>query len=126
MKGSTTVEMAYIMPVVLLAFIAVIYASFFYHDKNIMYGTAYEAAVVGAQKERTIQGLDGGEVSAQFQQQIQGKLIFFSGAQVEVWEEGNYIVAQVSAEKGRMRILAKKKTAAAQPEKFIRLWRKVT
>ena len=52
LKGSTVVEMAYLMPVVLLCWMAVIFALFYYHDKNIIGGAAYETAIVGSEEWR--------------------------------------------------------------------------
>lgn len=49
-RGSATVEMAYMMPVIFLAFVSAIYMVFYLHDKNIVIGAAYETAIVGAQK----------------------------------------------------------------------------
>ena len=45
-KGSTVVEMSYLAPVVLLVWMAVIFGLFYYHDKGILTGAAYETAVV--------------------------------------------------------------------------------
>ncbi len=49
-RGSATVEMAYMMPVIFLVFVSAIYMVFYLHDKNIVIGAAYETAIVGAQK----------------------------------------------------------------------------
>lgn len=46
-RGSATVELTYMMPIIFLAFITTIYIIFYFHDKNILIGAAYETAVVG-------------------------------------------------------------------------------
>ena len=48
-KASTVVEMAYLMPVVLLTWILVIFSLFHFHDKSVIAGAAYESAIVGAE-----------------------------------------------------------------------------
>ena len=48
-KASTVVEMAYLMPVVLLCWMLVVFALFFYHDKSVIAGAAYESAVMGTE-----------------------------------------------------------------------------
>lgn len=125
MNGSATVEMAYIMPVVLLVFIVVMYVTFYFHDKNILSGIAYETAVLGTQKERMPKGLDTGELETHFQKRIDGKMILFSGASVQIKEAADYIVVNSQASKKRMRLQVTQKASITEPEKFIRLLRKI-
>ena len=47
MRGYT-VEMSFLTPIIMLLVMSSIYAFFYYHDKNIIAGAAYETAVVGA------------------------------------------------------------------------------
>lgn len=47
-----TVEMSFLMPIIMLLVMSSIYAFFYYHDKNIIAGAAYETAVVGSNKAR--------------------------------------------------------------------------
>lgn len=49
MRGYT-VEMSFLMPIIMLLVMSSIYAFFYYHDKNIIAGAAYETAVVGSNK----------------------------------------------------------------------------
>ena len=51
MRGYT-VEMSFLMPIIMLLIMSSIYAFFYYHDKNIIAGAAYETAVVGSNKAR--------------------------------------------------------------------------
>ena len=46
-KGSTTVEMAYVMPLIFLVFLIIVRTTFYYHDKSILDGMAYEAVTTG-------------------------------------------------------------------------------
>lgn len=124
-RGITTVEMAYIMPVIMLVFLAVIYATFYYHDKNVLIGMAYETAVIGAQQERTPKGMQEGELSAFFMERTRSKLILFGGAQMAVSQNDQYVIVQASASKKRMKLDVEMKAPILDPEKYIRLIRKV-
>lgn len=46
LKGSMTVEMSFLMPIILLLLMNSILAAFYFHDKNILAGAAYETAVI--------------------------------------------------------------------------------
>ena len=52
LRGSVTVEMAYILPTVIMIFLLIVYTVFYYHDKNILNAGAGETAVRGAQHGR--------------------------------------------------------------------------
>lgn len=125
-SGVSTVEMAYIMPVILLVFLAIVYATFYYHDKNILSGIAYETAVLAAQKERTPRGLEEGELVAHFQERLENKMILFGDATVNINRNSKYITVSSCASKKGMRIQIEAKASLTEPEKFIRLLRKVT
>ena len=47
-----TVEMSFLFPVILGILSLLFHTIFYYHDKNILIGTAAETAVIGAQLER--------------------------------------------------------------------------
>ena len=52
LKGSMTVELSFLMPIILLLIMSSILAAFYFHDKNVLAGAAYETAVVGSTKIR--------------------------------------------------------------------------
>ena len=56
-NGSITVEMSFLMPMILFLILSCILAVFYYHDKNIISGVAYETAVVGSTKAREREGV---------------------------------------------------------------------
>lgn len=49
-QGSMTVEMSFLMPIILFLIMGCILSVFYYHDKIILSGAAYETAVVGVQR----------------------------------------------------------------------------
>ncbi len=78
MNGSTTIEMAYIMPVILLIFSVTVYSTFYLYDKNILYGLAYEAAVIGSNQYNTKEGIHEKEIEDFILQKSRNELILFS------------------------------------------------
>lgn len=119
-KGSTVVEMAYLMPVVLLCWVAVIFALFYYHDKNIIGGAAYETAVVGSEEWRWQKKIEDGKMEQYFQKRIENKLIFFDTAAVEITVGKDEIEVAAKARKKRMRVAVKSSVALTVPEEKIR------
>lgn len=124
-RGSATVEMAYIMPVVFFTFIVVMYILFYLHDKNILNGAGYETLVVGNQRLRWDEENMEEQMEEVFQERIKGKMIFFSGADVEVKCEGEMLTIRAKAKRNGMKITVEQKSRAVRPEKFIRDLRRV-
>ena len=71
LSGTLTVEMAYLIPVLLTVFQMVIYSVFYYHDKNILLGAAGETVVTAAQYERKAGAQGTVNLEAFFQNQRQ-------------------------------------------------------
>lgn len=120
-----TVEMSYLMPMILFLILGCILALFYYHDKNLISGAAYETAVVGSTKAREKEGVKSGELETLFAQRIRGKCILFAApsASVSVGEEE--VRVAVSASHGAMRLSVEKAAAVTEPEKHIRDRRKI-
>ena len=119
-KGSTVVEMAYLMPVVLLCWMAIIFTLFYYHDKNIIGGAAYETAVVGSEEWRWQKKIEDGKMEQYFQKRIENKLIFFDTASVETAIVKDEFEVTAGARKRRMRMSVKRSAALTLPEEKIR------
>lgn len=126
LMGSFTVEMSVIVPLALFLILGCILVFFYYHDKNILAGAAYETAVVGSTKAREEEGVDPAELEELFQERIRGKCILFSGgkADVEITEEE--ITVRVSAGRTGMRISLVYKAAVTTPEEDIRNRKRLT
>ena len=120
LKGSTVVEMAYLMPVVLLCWMAVIFALFYYHDKNIIGGAAYETAIVGSEEWRWKKEIEDGKMEQYFQKRIENKLIFFDTVSVETVVVKDEFEVTAGAQKRKMRVSVKRSAALTVPEEKIR------
>ena len=124
-SGMITVEMTYIVPVILLIFFLSIMGIFYFHDKEVIAACAYEAAVVGSAKAREKDGVTEGTVKAIFEERVNGKCILFGevSGSVEVSEER--IVVKASASRGRLRLFVSETASLIEPEETIRKYRKL-
>jgi hypothetical protein len=125
LKGSMTVEMSFLMPIILLLLMNSILAAFYFHDKNILAGAAYETAVIGSTKIRKKDKVTAGELETLFQERVDRKCILFAGSSVTVSIEKAEICIKASARKGRFGLSVVKKAAVTEPENHIRDIRRV-
>lgn len=119
-SGVITVEMTYIVPMILFIFVMIIYTVFYYHDKNILLGAAGETAIVAAQMVRRPETNEKSDLTEFYQERIQGKLILFSGAEVSIEESGKRIRVNVYAKRRKMQLQIMQSAAIVEPEKKIR------
>lgn len=119
-KGSTVVEMAYLMPVVLLCWMLIIFALFYYHDKGIIAGAAYESAVVGSELWAEETEYRSAKVEEYFRDRIQGKLLFYENVEVSIRIEQKEVRVWAAASKYLMILKVEEQAAVTEPEKVIR------
>lgn len=124
LKGSFTVEMSFLMPMILFLIMSCILAVFYFHDKNILSAAAYETAVVGSTKAREKEGIDETVLNALFRQRISGKCILFSAPDVAIHIGENEIEVTATALRKHMSVSVLEKAAITEPEQYIRDMRK--
>lgn len=124
MRGYT-VEMAFLMPVVLLLIMSSIFGVFYFHDKNIISGAAYETAVVGSSKAREKEGVKAGELEALFQERVGGKCILLTGVQASVHISDENIEVRAEGTGRGMKVSVFRSCAVTEPEKTVRDIRRV-
>ena len=122
-RGSEMVEMAYLMPVVMITWMFVVFILFYYHDKNILNGAAYETAVAASEVWHEKQALPEGQMEQYFQDRIAKKMLYFGSASAEISSGEKEITVAASASTWRMSISASKKQAITEPEKLVRMKR---
>lgn len=122
LRGSTVVEAAYLFPMIMLVWMLVLFALFYYHDKNILAGASYETAVVGSELAHEGE-IPEGKLAQYFQERIKGKLIFFGGASVSVNLGKNGLEIEAKARARNMSLAVRKSAAITEPEKLIRKFR---
>ena len=119
MRGFT-VEMSFLMPIILLLIMGSILSVFYFHDKNIVVGAAYETAVVGSTKAREKDGVDPGELESLFGERVRNKCILFARVDVSVKVDDEQIEVQAQAARRKMKISVVKRAPVTQPEQKIR------
>ena len=132
MRGYT-VEMSFLMPIIMLLVMSSIYAFFYYHDKNIIAGAAYETAVVGSNKARekpdsqTESGDRSGTDVAEtlFQSRVNGKCILLSTIQGQVTVGGDEVCVRAQGTWRKMKVSVEKRAVITEPEKKLRDIKKI-
>lgn len=124
MKGSSVIEMSYIMPLFLGLFILIMHAVFYYHDKAVINGAAGETALLGAQAERG--KAEGYDLEAFFIERTEGKLIYMRETDVAVEKTEEEIKVSVSAQRSFMKLEVCQKALIISPERQIRRMRWIT
>lgn len=119
-NGSITVEMSFLMPMILFLILSCILAVFYYHDKNIISGAAYETAVVGSTKAREREGVTAEELQELFEQRLQGKCILFPGVRAKIGVGEKEIKVEVRASWNRIQMATVKYASVTEPETYIR------
>ncbi len=120
-KGSTVIEMSYIVPLFLGLFVLIMYAVFYYHDKAVLNGAASETAILGVQAERRADTLYDPEDF--FHGRVDGKLIYMTDADVTVSKTDKEIIVTASVQKSFMKLNISQKALIVNPEEKIRRMR---
>ena len=121
LKGSSVIEMSYIMPIFLGLFMLIIHTAFYYHDKAVLNGAAGETAVLGSQAARG--KADGYDLESFFRERTQGKLLYMKPTDISVEQTEEEITVSVSAQRSFMKLEICQKAAIARAERKIRQMR---
>ncbi len=119
-KGSVTIEMAYIMPVIFLVFTAAVYMGFYCHDKNVLQGIVYESVVIGCSNYENSQEELEDLLIAVIEEKSQERLFYFSIPEVEVNITDAEITVNATTTRNQMKIEIIKTGTLQEPEKEIR------
>ena len=119
LNGMFTVEMAYIVPFILMIFFLSIMGIFYYHDKALTAAAAHETATIAGTKVREK------VVSTIFEERIRGKCIVFGNPSVNAKVNKDQITITAGATKGRMKLSVAESSSITKPEEKIRSYRKL-
>lgn len=123
-KGSSVIEMSYIMPLFLGLLVLIMHAVFYYHDKAVLNGAAGETAILGAQADRGKE--TGYDLENFFRERTEGKLIYMTKTDVSVEKTGDEIIVSAEARRSFMKLEICQKALIVTPEKQIRRMRWIT
>ena len=120
LHGSMSVEVSFIIPMILFLIMTGIMATFYFHDKNILSGAAYETVVVGSTKVRETPPITGEQLEALFRERVGNKCILFPDSSAAVMIDSKEVYVEAYAGKGVFKIKVEKRAAITNPEKAIR------
>lgn len=120
LKASTTIELAYMMPVVLLVFTYIIYLSFYFHDKSILYSVLVDSTMIQKQQLRAQQPIEKTDLEQNIQKQLSKKLLFFKLKNLDIVITSKQITIKAVIEKNKLKILEKSQMRLEKPEDNIR------
>jgi len=120
LKAVMTVEMSFLIPIIVFLFMGIVLSMFYYHDKNVINGAAYETAVTGSIKMREKEGISEAELKVFCKDRIDGKCFFLVSHYVDVSIDTEEVIVEILARKGMFRLSVLKKAAITIPEKRIR------
>lgn len=125
LNGMFTVEMAYIVPFILMVFFLSIMGIFYYHDKALTVAAAHETAAIAGTKAREKDEVTENVVSTIFEERIRGKCIVFGNPGVNAKVNKDQITVTADATKGRMKLSVAESSSITKPEEKIRSYRKL-
>ena len=121
LKGTLTIEASFLVPLILLVFGVLLHMLFYYHDKNVIAGVAYETGVYTAGRQE----VDEGEAKRHFQTRLKGRLFLFEHVQSEVHIEDKQVQIVCRAQRNAMSIRSECTMSRTEPEDYIRSIRKL-
>ncbi len=90
-KAVYTVEVAYIMPLIILIISGVVISGFYLHDKNILYSKVYELGSIARQENRTPHDGRSIELEEVLINNCKGKLLLFQFIECEIEERDDVV-----------------------------------
>ena len=121
LRGSLTIELAYVFPLILLVFGVLLHVLFYYHDKNILLGAAHETAAYGASLEEVQEE----ELENYFHTRIKERLLLFEQLEKKVGLQEETVTVTCNAKKSVMTLGISCSVNRTEPEDYIRSVRKL-
>lgn len=124
-RGSLTVEMACLLPLIGMVFLCSVLMIFYYHDKNVLASCAYEAVIVGSTKTRERDGVTPETVEATFYERMGDKCILFGSAAAKASVGKTEVSLEVQAQQREMKVRISQTAKVTEPEAYIRTVRRL-
>lgn len=124
-KGSFTIEIALLLPIIVVVFILCVWGGFYFHDKNILSSCAYETAVMGSTKAREENIVTEEMLREAFMERINKKCILLSDVSVRIGITKERIEIEAIAERKTMKVIVRHTAAVTAPEDYIRGKRRI-
>ena len=118
-------ELAWIMPMILLVLISCITLTFYFYDKCILAGMSAEIAVTAAEQIRN--GEDSlAELNQEFQSKTERKMVLLRQIKLEIEEKGTDVTVQLEACRGAVKCRAYGYASVCKPEEYIRIHKEIS
>lgn len=124
-KGVYTVEIACIMPIIILLLSGIVLAGFYLHDKNVLYSKIYEFGSVARQEIRQPAGVDLEELEELVIENCRPKLLLFDNVSCQIEENSSEISIYGEMEFKGKRVSVSRVFALNDVERSIRTVRPV-
>ena len=121
LRGSLTIELTYLFPLILLVFGVLLHVLFYYHDKNILLGAAHETAAYGAGLEEVQEGA----IEEYLNARLKERLLLFEQLEKKVRLQEETITVTCYAKKSMMSLGIECSVNRTEPEDYIRSVRKL-
>ena len=121
LRGGFTIEVAYLFPLILFVFAVLLHVLFYYHDKNVLLGTAHETAAYGASLEEP----QDSELENYFTARMRGRLLLFEKLEKEIELQEEKVTVACHAKKSIMSLRIECSVNRTDPEDYIRSVRKI-
>ena len=115
-RGSVTVEMSFLVPIIFSVIVIVIQLLFYFHDKIILEGVVYETVTVCSGKEEITED----EVESYFSEALGKRLLMFGSVDSEVILSEKEIKMSCSSERNNMRVNVSASMKRTNPVTVIR------
>ena len=121
MRGSVTVEMSFLVPIIFSVIVVVIQILFYFHDKIVLEGVVYETVTVCSGKDEITEE----DVKAYFSEALGNRLFMFRSVESEVTLEEKEIRMSCGSWRSNMALQVSASMKRTHPVSVIRAARLV-
>lgn len=120
LRGSLTVEMSYVLPMIIMLIFLLINTVFYYHDKAVLSGAVAETVEMGIENTRSSSKNDGVDLETYLKKRVGRKLIFLRPVSYSIKKADTRISVKVDAAKGPFMTSVYLEGRVPYPEKELR------
>lgn len=120
LKGSATIEVAYMMPIMILIITVTVYLGFFFHDKIILQGVIYEGVVIGYTTYRTEGDVSVEDIEDFIAEKSTQRFVYFPEPEVTIEVTDTAVIVEGVTQRNQMTITVSKEMQLWEPESEIR------
>lgn len=116
LKGNFTIEASVLVPLILAVIVMSVTVLFYYHDRTLLAGAAYETAVCGAGRTKQTEK----DLEKKYKKLIERKLLWFSDVTVSVTKKDDEVLVLSNASHKGFRTTVQFRAPVTHPEQWLR------